>query len=55
MSFKCTQTLTLACHSLKESQHTETVDCFTLLLFNPASKLATSKSSSCGKMPAPAG
>jgi hypothetical protein len=33
---------------LKETQHTEIVDCFTLLLFSPASKLAKSKSSSCG-------
>jgi len=48
MSFKCTETLRVACHSLKESQHTETVDCFTLLLFNPASKLARSITSSCG-------
>jgi hypothetical protein len=55
MSFKCKQTLRLACHSLKESQNTETVDCFTLLLCNPASKLARSKSSSYGKMSAPGG
>ena len=27
MSFKCTETLTVACHRLKESQHTETVVC----------------------------
>jgi len=49
------ETLTIACHSLKESRHTENVDCFTLLLFNTASKLATTKSSSCGKIPDPAG
>jgi hypothetical protein len=55
MSFKCKETLTVACHSLKEPQHTETVDCFTHLLFNLVSKLARSKSSSCGKMPGPAG
>jgi hypothetical protein len=30
-------------------------DCLTFLLFNPASKIARSKSTSYGKMPAPAG
>jgi len=55
MSLKCTETLRVTCHGLKESQHTETVDCFTLLLFNSVSKLGTSKSSSCGKMPGPTG
>jgi len=39
---------------LKEPQHRETVDCFTLLLFNPASKLATTKISFCGNTPSPA-
>ena len=51
MPFKCTQILKVACHSLKESQYTETVDCFTILVFNSASNVARSKSNSCGKMP----
>jgi hypothetical protein len=55
LSFKCTETLTIACHSLNESQHTETVDCLRFLLFNPASKKARSKSKSYGKMSVPVG
>jgi len=50
MSFKCKEILKVASHSLLESQHTDTVDCFTLLVFNPASNVASSKSNSCGKM-----
>jgi len=51
MSFKCTEILKVASHSLLESQHKDTVDCFTLLVFNPSSNVASSKSNSCGKMP----
>jgi len=35
---------------LERVKYTETVDCFTILPFNPASNVARSKSSSCGKM-----
>jgi hypothetical protein len=55
MSLKCTGNLRVACHNLKDSKHTETVDCFTLIFFNPTSKFARSQSTSCGKMPASAG
>jgi hypothetical protein len=49
MSFTCTEILRIFCCSLKDSKHTETIECFTFLLFIPAAKLATSKSIFCGK------
>jgi len=54
MSRKCTEILTAVCQILKESQHRETFDSFTLVLFNPASKVETTKTSFCGNMPGPA-